>query len=337
MLPVKTNKLIFPNGEFEGIWSSEELKFAKNNGYTIKVNRGYNFNKVNNLFTSYVNDLFKKKSESFGASKTVYKSLLNNLIGRFGLNINKPLTKNINLKNLDYILSTRDVFNYHKITEDNFLISYNPIVNPKICYEHGIDYLKVLKNEFNNNTNLDSKNLYSDVSIVISAMITSYSRIFMNKIKLEILLKGGKIYYTDTDSLVTDIPLENININYVGNKLGQFKLEHIIKEGYFISNKTYCILDNNDKIIKKCKGINANYLSMDYFKSMYFYNKDIYSIKTDTIKNINKGFVLIREKKILLKHNAFTKRKKIYSSNGSWIDTIPIIYNNINKNIVNIS
>jgi hypothetical protein len=29
LLPIKDKNLIFPNGHFTGIWSSEELKFAK--------------------------------------------------------------------------------------------------------------------------------------------------------------------------------------------------------------------------------------------------------------------------------------------------------------------
>jgi hypothetical protein len=33
LLPIKTPLgLIFPNGEFEGVWTSEELKFAKEKG-----------------------------------------------------------------------------------------------------------------------------------------------------------------------------------------------------------------------------------------------------------------------------------------------------------------
>lgn len=47
LLPLRINKneLIYPNGEFMGIWSSEELKFAKENGYEIVVIKGYNLNK----------------------------------------------------------------------------------------------------------------------------------------------------------------------------------------------------------------------------------------------------------------------------------------------------
>ena len=72
-----------------------------------------------------------------------------------------------------------------------------------------------------------------------AAAVTSYARLFMSKVKLDILNKGGHIYYTDTDSIVTDIPLEE---SLVGPKLGQFKLEYEIKEGYFISAKIYCLV-----------------------------------------------------------------------------------------------
>lgn len=48
-------------------------------------------------------------------------------------------------------------------------------------------------------------------------MITSYSRIYMAKIKLLILSSGGTVYYTDTDSFVTDIDLY---LNLVGDDLG---------------------------------------------------------------------------------------------------------------------
>ena len=48
---------------------------------------------------------------------------------------------------------------------------------------------------------------FQDVSIAIASAVTSYARIFMAKTKLDLLAIGGKIYYTDTDSLITDQPL----------------------------------------------------------------------------------------------------------------------------------
>lgn len=43
----------------------------------------------------------------------------------------------------------------------------------------------------------------------------------MSKVKLDILNKGGNIYYTDTDSLVTDIELKK---DLIGKEKGKFKL-----------------------------------------------------------------------------------------------------------------
>jgi len=55
LLPLHiNNNLILPNGNYFGIWFSEELKFAKKNGYKITVIKGYNFNKVENLFKEFV-------------------------------------------------------------------------------------------------------------------------------------------------------------------------------------------------------------------------------------------------------------------------------------------
>lgn len=137
LLPIKTKwGLTFPNGNFEGIWSSEELKFAQENGYEIKVIKGYNFNKVENVFTKYVTEIYELKSKTKGVEKAINKSLLNNLLGRFGMNIIKPITKNVKKEELDYILSTREVnlnFDSFKKREkiynkDNIWIDTKPLL-----------------------------------------------------------------------------------------------------------------------------------------------------------------------------------------------------------------
>ena len=60
-----------------GIWSSEELKFAKSKGYEITVIKGYQFNKAYDIFNGYINELFNLKKDSNGFLKLIYKSLLN--------------------------------------------------------------------------------------------------------------------------------------------------------------------------------------------------------------------------------------------------------------------
>jgi DNA polymerase type B, organellar and viral len=52
-------------------------------------------NKVEEVFTNYVNDLYQLKSSTEGAEKVINKSLLNNLLGRFEKNIIKPITKTV--------------------------------------------------------------------------------------------------------------------------------------------------------------------------------------------------------------------------------------------------
>lgn len=64
----------------------------------------------------------------------------------------------------------------------------------------------------------------SSTSIVISAAITAYARIHISRLKLEILKQGAELYYSDTDSIVTNKKLPD---NLVSSKsLGLLKLEH---------------------------------------------------------------------------------------------------------------
>lgn len=88
LLPVTTNlALNFPLGKWEGWYFSKELKFAKENGYKTKVLKGYNFDREIDVFKQYMNKVYNIKSNPLNPSqKSRAKSLLNNLLGRFGIN-----------------------------------------------------------------------------------------------------------------------------------------------------------------------------------------------------------------------------------------------------------
>ena len=98
LLPVRgKGGLSFPMASWSGWYFSEELKFAQENGYNIKVLKGYIFNRESDVFSTYVQDLYRIKSNTKNpVEKTISKSLLNNLLGRFGLDINKPKTVLVN-------------------------------------------------------------------------------------------------------------------------------------------------------------------------------------------------------------------------------------------------
>jgi hypothetical protein len=319
LLPVRRDiGLIMPNGKWCGWYFSEELKFAAINGYKINVIKGYNFNKEENVFDSYVQDLYNIKSINTGHIRAITKSLLNNLLGRFGMNINKPKTDIVNRDELELILSTREINSIRELTEDDFILTYYPNISKDICKSHEIDYIKALKTKFDMEKDREMK----DVSLSTAAAVTSYSRIFMSKIKLDILSKGGKIYYTDTDSIVTDITLDD---NIVGNKLGQFKLVYKTVKGYFISAKTYCLVLMNKSTVIKVKGLYNKSLTLNKFKNLYK-GVNVKGKKEDTETVYNKGSVVIKEKKIKLNFDSYRKREKIYKNN-KWIDTKPLILN----------
>ena len=173
---------------------------------------------------------------------------------------------------------------------------------------------------------------FKDVSIATAAFVTSYARICINKFKLEILEKGGNIYYSDTDSLVLD--KKDLNPNWIGDELGKFKLEYDIKEAYFISNKTYCLILKNGESVIKTKGVINSSITVEHFKTMYWNNTNVTATKINTISNYQKASVLIEKKDVILNSNSYTKREKIYNNEGIWIDTKPLNYNKDRKSVV---
>ena len=331
LLPVKTNLgLSFPNGEFEGTWLTPELEFAKKQGYEIKVIEGYNFDSIPSYFKDYILELFELKSTTLGSKKAVNKSLLNNLLGRFGLNIFKPINKIVDKKEIDYLLSTRKIISFHEINSNSILVNYYPVIDSEICLQYGLDYNKVILEDknFNIENNIEK---FKDVSVIVSALVTSYARVFMLKVILDFLKDGGEIFYMDTDSLVTNKPLQTY---LVGNNLGQFKLEYIIEEAYFISNKTYCLVLKDGRTIIKCKGVLNNSLSLEDFKDMYFSSKNVIALKTNSVINLSKGSVILENKKVLIQHDVFKKRTKLFNGKGLWVETKPNFYNNLEKSLI---
>ena len=65
-----------------------------------------------------------------------------------------------------------------------------------------------------------------------------------------------------------------------------------------------------------------------------FLSKTVSAIKSETIKNYEKGYVLIQDKKVVLKPDVYTKRQKIFNDKGLWVDTLPLMYNNVITSIV---
>ena len=275
LLPYRNKSgVIKPNGEWEGWYFSEELKFAALKGYAITVLKGYSFNKEYDVFKGYVEHFYNVKSTTKdNTEKAVSKSLLNNLLGQFGLDLDKSKTNIFTEEEFNKIVQTKDVIAFHNIGDKIFL-NYKNKVNQDICDSLSVDYKEAVLNSLINKEYKEDP--FKDVSIAIASAVTAYARIHMNKVKLDILDKGGLIYYSDTDSIVTNKALDPSEI---GPELGLFKLEYQVKRGNFISSKTYCLALNEATPIKvkgvdhytliKAKGVNNHKLSEQDFIYLY--------------------------------------------------------------------
>ncbi len=133
-----------------------------------------------------------------------------------------------------------------------------------------MDFLKILGKHRNKETNPINNTL-----ITISATINAYARIHINKIKLYILSKGKKLFYLDTNNIVIDLKLGNNIVN--AKEFDKLKLEHLIKEGIFITNKTYCLIDSNENFINKAKDIKSSSLEYNDYKKL-LNNKSVSTI-----------------------------------------------------------
>jgi hypothetical protein len=129
-----------PLGEFEGRYFSEELKFSYNHGYDKEIIHGYTFNKTYDVFKNYIDEFYNIKSNSNDSVMiSIAKSLLNNLLDRFGLNIEKDITKIVNDNKLTEILQTKRVKNI-KYLEDKILVTHGSDISLDICDSHNVDY-----------------------------------------------------------------------------------------------------------------------------------------------------------------------------------------------------
>jgi hypothetical protein len=286
------------------------LKFASEHGAEIEIIKGYNFNKVDSVFSEFVNDIYQIKSNPRNdTEKNVSKLILNSLIGRFGMDFYKSVTKLVDQEHHDYITTTRIVKDSKMIDDNLYIDCYIPSINKEICDKFGVDFTKALNYE--KYDDIKDVKSYKTVSITTAAAVLSYARIHMARIMLYIINNGGTIYYHDTDSIVTNFKLPEDLVNQ--KELGKLKLEYIIKKGLFVGDKTYCIVPIEGKTVKRAKAIKSEYLTYDDYLKMYNMEVLENAIKVSSVRDITQGSVLIKTKNdVNLDVTQYNKRKRIF-------------------------
>ena len=83
---------------------------------------------------------------------------------------------------------------------------------------------------------MSKKPNHLNISLPIAMAVTAYARIQIYQFKEYILNKGGILYYTDTDSIFTNVHLPEDMVN---SELGAMKLEYIACNAIFLAPKVY--------------------------------------------------------------------------------------------------
>jgi hypothetical protein len=205
-------KLLFPTGNVRGIWEWEELQMALSVGCEIvQWNRSVWYEKVD-LFSEFVRDLYQYRDKSKptydkGLDEVV-KIMLNASYGKFGMKTER-----------------RRYYVYHDPELPENAEPANGHPDSEIWYA-------------------DEKSDAPYVMPQVAARVTALSRVLLYKYMLEAQALGGKIYYCDTDSIITDVQMKT------STGLGGLKDEYPAHagqlKGVFLGPKLY-LLTNDEK------------------------------------------------------------------------------------------
>ncbi len=229
----KKTEIVFPYGIYSQWYNFNELRYALKTGLVkIKAIKEYVF-APRIQFTElreYMLHFYKLKDESNGAEKLLNKFFLNALTGKFAQK--------------DYGAKT-----YFETTEEAFKFINSLHNGQRIDLHHFSEerddlFVEVFDERRSNKITWNIP--------TISSYITSEARLVM----LPFFLKYQKhVLYTDTDSLVMDIPLDKKFVNE--NIIGMFKKEDD-NEIEIKGNKHYSSKVNGEKVYH-IKGVSKNF------------------------------------------------------------------------------
>ena len=195
-------------------------------GYNVELIEGYEFSQIN-PFAKYVEHFFELKRVQTGAEKTFTKLMLNSLYGFFGQPVTHPTTLLVSHEEAKIIHDHENVVSESTVTPSTLLIQfYKTTALLDALKEQGFGKL------------LEQMSLMSPSTsnVALAAAVTSYGRMTMNYFKR---LPGNTCYYTDTDSVFLQKPLDP---SLVSSALGAMKDElngGTISNALFLGQKQY--------------------------------------------------------------------------------------------------
>lgn len=238
-LPVKMGKLAFPCGHVYGTWTYEELEYAEQECGVeiIECFGACHFDNTFPVFKRFVDEFYVLKEkgtvEKNEALRTLAKLILNVGYGYTGMRRDDKTSLD-SLDNLD------------KYEE--------------VCFvDREVGFIEVPQ-EIN----------AEYIQVQVASYVTSRARLVLLRGLRDILERGGEVYYCDTDSIVSDIPMSDHVVD--GSKLGYWDLEGTPIKGLFLRPKVYTELFEEKKPTIKFKGVSRETqeeLDFEFYEQMY--------------------------------------------------------------------
>lgn len=215
-LPFKTDAhLMFPIGALQGVWTNYQLRHALEHGWEIeKLHWSYSTHHTFNPFEEYVRSLMSLrleylcpgcaqhdqsglrcwqlglKCENAHATEEVIKLFLNGLYGKFAQNF---LTEEQALEVKQYVKKGGGTYkSMGEATQEE--LTYTMVNHPEYLAQ-GIVINKA------------APSLKSFMNPILASYVTSGAQCKINTHQVKAHQMGIQVYYTDTDSLLTDRPL----------------------------------------------------------------------------------------------------------------------------------
>jgi len=221
VLPYKDGKLLFPAGEFTGVYNFPEIRLALDKGYEItKEHWILSSPPYKSPFKDYI-DYFmalkvEGKEKDLPALTSTAKRFMNSLYGKFGQRVD-----------------IEDRYTHEKPAE-------------------GVPYMCVGDNTFRLKT--VDKERSEETVVAWASYITSLARVLLYNFFPE-----SGLVYCDTDSMVVDKAIDESLVH--PTKLGMMSLEDTIVESYYASPKRYAYINVEGETVRKIKGIPTQHVS----------------------------------------------------------------------------
>lgn len=215
------NKLLFPVGTLEGVWTYDELVRAEELGCEVTVTQSAYWYKTAPIFKEFVEYWEEVKTNSFGAKRTFSKLVQNSLYGKFGMRRERESLANYEKHiDLDMKGESYDIF-FHEELNMKFVqhVTYS---KAKYIQPH------------------------------IAVFITARARLLLLDGLLQQEAAGG-VAYCDTDSIAGGARMPDDMVH--DSAYGKWKLEGEVVEGIFLQPKLYAETYADGEEVTKGKGI----------------------------------------------------------------------------------